>query len=124
MKASRTSLAALLLLIAVALAWPAGASAGKLERKLVDGRTHYVYTGDNFRQDDVVVFRILNGTGSADDELEFSNEADSFFPRPSECVLVPAAEPEQHDRMPGHGHRAPDLRPRQLRAMRGRRSTA
>ena len=46
MKASRTSLAALLLLLAAALAWPAGASAGKLERKTVNGRTHYVYTGD------------------------------------------------------------------------------
>ena len=111
MKASRTPLAALLLLLAVALAWPAGASAGKLERRTVDGRTHYVYTGDNFRQDDIVVFRILNGTGSADDELEFSNTADSFFPRPSECVLVPPPNPNNTIECPvtGISHLTYDL---------------
>jgi hypothetical protein len=62
-----------LLLLTAALAWPAGASAGKLERKTLAGKLQYVYTGDAAVADDIVVERVPNGAGSADDELAFSN---------------------------------------------------
>ena len=47
----------------------------------------------DFDTDDIVVFRIPNDAGSADDELAFSNDEDTFVPRPADCVLRPAPNP-------------------------------
>jgi Ca2+-binding RTX toxin-like protein len=107
----RRALAVALLLLAAALLSPSAAAAGKLERRTVDGRVEYAYTGANFRSDNIVVFRILNGPGRADDELEFSNDEDPFFPKPAECVLVAGPNPNNTIECPvtGIAHLSYDL---------------
>jgi Ca2+-binding RTX toxin-like protein len=99
----RSALAAAMILVGAAMLSPAGASAGKLERKALDGKLQYVYTGDNFEPDNIVIVRIPNGAGSADDELELSNDEDPFLPRPAECVLLPAPNPNNTIECPTAG---------------------
>lgn len=79
-----------LLSLAVLLAAAAPASAWKLERKPLAGQNQLVFTSDfSAVGENLVVFLVENGAGSADDELQFANNSDDFvMPLPTGCAYV------------------------------------